>query len=193
MLIIDLFLLRDAPYRHAVESPAAPWVVSACLTGVGTVLGAMLTVYAVASGQIRGVELDPALLERPHILFLLEVVAGLAIVLLLHIGITLFTWLAAKGIGGPGYLVALYRMTGYALPLGIPAVPAIAKSVAFIEPPTQALPLDSLSAPLAAAGALLFLAGLFHILRLSQGKSLRLTALGVVIFAVLTAAAIYLA
>lgn len=193
MLLIDLFLLRDTPFRHAIDSPRSPWVVSACLLGIGILLGAAMTVYAIHSGEIGGIPLDPSITADPLMLFLFQSVAGTMIVVLVHIGITLFAWLAAKGIGGPGYMVGLYRMTAYALPLGVPAIPAIARTVSFAEPPTGPLPFDSVALPLSVMGAVLFLAGMFHVFRLSQGKGPRLTILAVALFALFTFVAVFFA
>jgi len=185
MLLIDLFLLRDTPFRHAAESPRAPLWVSVSLLAVGALFGLVKgLLQRAAGGEISGV----AVADIPASALLGgNVLAGIAILVLVHIGICFFSWLAAKGVGGPGFLIGLYRMTAYALPLGIPALPLVAARAdasRLLPGNGVELPLGFLYVPLAAVGAALFLVGMHHIFRLSQGKGPVATGLAVLLFAV---------
>ncbi len=191
MLLLDLFLLKDTPFRHAIESPRAPWYAAAFVVATGTAYGCFLGLFQRAAGvELQGI----AVADIPLWLLLLgNILSGVIIAAIVHVGLVLFAWVAAKGIGGPGYMVALYRTIAYALPLAWPALPIIAARSAFAEAPDTPIPMERSLDVLAIVAAALFLAGLFHIFNLSQGKGPRMTALGVGIFALFMGGFLYFA
>ena len=182
MLIVDLFLLRVEPFRHACESPRASLWTAAALISTGLLYGSLTALFQRAIG---GTLQDIPVAEIPDSILLGgNLLSGLLIVLAVHAGITLVAWLMAKAIGGPGLLIALYRTTAYLLPLGWPALPLLTLSAAAAGREVPALPLDWAYLPLAALGVALFHAGLFQIYALTQEKGPARSAAGVVLFAV---------
>ncbi len=192
MPILDLFLLRPEAFRHACENQRAPLWISAFLFLVGIVYGTLVALLQRAlGGELQGV---PTAAIPLWVLALGNILMGIIIAVLVHLGITLVAWLMAKAVGGPGYLVLLYRVTGYLLPLSLPALPALAfntASTTIQNPVTMAMPL--LYLPLAGFGAALFLAGLYQALRVTQDLKPSRAALAVALFAVFTASILSLA
>ena len=192
MPLIDLFLFRPEAFRHACENQRAPLWISAFLFLVGIVYGTLVALLQRAlGGELQGV---PTATIPLWILALGNILMGIIIAVLVHLGITLVAWLMAKAVGGPGYLVLLYRVTGYLLPLSLPALPALAfntASTTIQNPVTMAMPL--LYLPLAGFGAALFLAGLYQALRVTQGLKPSRATLAVALFAALAASILSLA
>lgn len=59
------------------------------------------------------------------------IIGGILMMLFTRFGFTLLLWAGAKGLGGPGLLGAIYRITGFAmipLLLSIPPITALAQS-----------------------------------------------------------------
>lgn len=192
MPLIDLFLFRPEAFRHACENQRAPLWISAFLFLVGIVYGTLVALLQRAlGGELQGV---PTATIPLWILALGNILMGIIIAVLVHLGITLVAWLMAKAVGGPGYLVLLYRVTGYLLPLSLPALPALAfntASTTIQNPVTMAMPL--LYLPLAGFGAALFLAGLYQALRVTQGLKPSRATLAVALFAAFAASILSLA
>jgi uncharacterized membrane protein (DUF485 family) len=192
MPLIDLFLLRPEAFRHACESQRAPLWISAFLFLVGIVYGVLVAfLQRTLGGELQGV---PTAAIPLWILALGNILMGVIIAVLVHLGITLVAWLMAKAVGGPGYLVLLYRVTGYLLPLTLPALPALAFNTASttIQNPV-ATTMPWLYLPLAAFGVALFLAGLYQALRVTQDLTPTRTAVAVALFAAFTASILSLA
>jgi len=181
MMILDLFLLRPQPYRHACESPRASLWVSAFILGTGVIYGVLVALFQRAiGGDVGGIPVN----EIPGwILFGGNVISGLLVTVAVHIGITIVAWLMARAVGGPGLLVGLYRTTAYLLPLGALAVPQIALTVAAAGRDVPPLPLDWAYVPLAAIGLALVFAGLYQIYLLTQDKGPKRSAVAVALFA----------
>ena len=181
MMILDLFLLRPQPYRHACESPRAGLWVTAFILGTGVLYGALVALFQRAiGGDLKGVPID----EIPDwILFGGNVISGLLVTVAVHIGITIVAWLMARAVGGPGLLIGLYRTTAYLLPLGALAVPQIALTVAAAGRDVPPLPLGWAYIPLAAMGLALVLVGLYQIYLLTQDKGPKRSAVAVALFA----------
>lgn len=185
MLLLDLYLLRPAPFRHAWENPRSPYVVSGFLIATGILYGLLLAAFNLSIGEIKGVSLEGLSGEARSWFFVYSIAGGLMTVVAVHLGITIVTWLMAKAIGGPGLLIGLYRATAYLLPLGWPALPQLARSVvASTADPMPPLPLEWAFLPLAVLGLALFFAGLFQIFALTQGKGPVRSGAAVLFFAV---------
>ena len=169
-LLFDLFMLRDGPYRHACESAYAPYWITAFVVAVGSLFGALVAVFQrVTGGEIQGFPVA----EIPDwILLVGNVIPGMVIVVAVHAGIAIVAWLMVKGVSGRGHLGALYRTTGYLLPLGVPALPLIAANTMDATADPAALPFQNLYAPLGAFGLCLFVLGLFQGIRVVEGLSL---------------------
>ena len=180
MVLLDLYLLRDEPYRHACESPRAPYWITGFIVAVGCLFGALIAVFQrQMGGEIQGI----ALSDIPDwILFIGNIVPGMLIVLVVHAGITIVTWLMVKGVGGQGLLVFLYRATAYLLPLGVPALPFIASTTVRDAAGGAALPYEAAYVPLAGLGLCLFVIGLFQAVRVVEGLSLWRSALAAALF-----------
>lgn len=182
MLLLDLFLLRPSPYRHAGEHPRATLWVSIFLVATGFLYGVLLSVFQKeAGGAMQGVPVADIPIS---ILLIGNILSGIVITIAVHVGITLVAWLAAKGIGGPGLLVGIYRCTAYLLPLGWLVLPAVAYREAAKVGQDAPIVLSSVFLPLAVLGLAMFLAGLFHVFQYTQGKGPTRSALAVGIFAV---------
>ena len=185
MILVDLFLLRPTPYRHACESPRAAWLVAAFLVATGVTYGVLVAAFQRAmGGEIQGILVQDI---PTSILIGGTVVSGLLVVVAVHAGITLVTWLMAKAIGGPGLVIGLYRSTAYLLPFGMLALPQVAVNAAAAGRSVPPLPLDWAYVPLAAVGLALFLAGLFHVYVLTQGRGPKRAGIAVVLFALFSA------
>lgn len=182
MLIRDLYLLRTWPYRHACENPSARYWISGFLIATGIVYGLFVGAFQRAlGGELQGIPVEriPAV-----ILYGGNVLAGLLVTIMVHLGLALVAWLVAKGVGGPGHLGNLYKASAYLLPLGLPALPQIALTTALAGRPLQAAALQTFTIPLAVLGLALFLFGLFQVMILTQGVGTRRAAAAVLMFVV---------
>jgi hypothetical protein len=180
-------------FRHAIESPRAPWLVTGILIGLGTVFGVLVAAFQQAiGGTLAGIPIDRF---GGFELYFGNVLAHILIVLACHVGVTIVAWLMAKAVGGPGHLAALYRTTAYLLPLLLPALPYVAAQSAAAslggsvgEPPLQGLLL-----PLAGLGAALGLSGLYALFRDVQDRSPPRAAFATAGFVVFVAAVLIVA
>lgn len=167
MLLTDLFLLRDTPYRHAAESPRAPLWMAGFVLGIGALYGGLVAWFQrLLGGPLQGV----AVAEIPWKLLLGgNVISGVLAALVFHGGATLIVWLMSRAVGGPGRLGTLYRATAYLLALGAPALPRLALESAAAGAPGAELPAAGLIAALAWISPALLLAGLYRLVRATQG------------------------
>lgn len=180
MLLADLFLLRDTPYRHAAESPRSPLWMALFLLGVGGTYGALVARFQASLGApIQGIPLERI---PGWILYGGNLVSGMLVALVFHGGVTLVVWLMARAVGGPGRLAVLYRACAYLLPLGLPALPLLALQSAAQSGPVAAGGLFVYRG-LALVSAGLVLAGLYRLLRVTQGTSPARSALAAALFA----------
>jgi hypothetical protein len=167
MLILDLFRLRAWPYRHACESPTAGYWITGFIVATGTIYGLLVALFQRAiGGDLQGF---PVAQIPNFVLFGGNVLAGIFITIMVHMGIVLVAWLAARGVGGPGWFGLLYKATAYLLPLCLGALPqaALIAAIAGRDVPPPAL--QPLTLPLAAVSVAMFLFGLYQIIRLTQG------------------------
>lgn len=181
MLIRDLFLLRPTPYFHACENPRAAFWVSGFLIVTGVLYGSLVALFQRAiGGEIQGIPVA----DIPNsILFGGNIVSGLLIVFISHLGVTLVAWLMARGVGGPGGLVGLYRTTAYLLPLFIPALPKIALTTVTIGRDLPPIPFETTYTLMAAAAVVMVLAGHYQAIRVTQDVSPGRAAASVGLFA----------
>lgn len=188
-------LFPDAEtFRHALESPRAAWLVTGFLIGLGCVYG----LFVGAFQQALDGEIAPGLTvaEVPaYIIYGGNMIAGVLIVLAVHVGMTFTTWLMAKAAGGPGNLTALYRTTAYLMPLTLPGLPYVAASAAFasLDAPSGTLPLPELYLPLAGLAIALVLNGLYTLYRQVQGLSAARAGFGTGGFAIFVIAILIIA
>ena len=164
------FLFPDIDtFRHALESPAASWIVTAFLISVGCIYGLFVAAFQrIANGDLLS---SLPVSDIPgYILYGGNVIAGILIVLAAHVGMTFIAWLMARAVGGPGHMTALYRTTAYLLPLFLPAVPFVAANAAAAALGVRAVnfPFQELHLPLAILAAGLVLNGLFVMFRTVQ-------------------------
>ena len=180
MLVFDLFMLRDEPYRHACLSPRAPWWITGFIVVVGCLFGTLVAVFQrTVGGEIQGI----AIADIPDwILFVGNIVPGMVIMVVVHAGVTIVAWLMVKGFSGRGQLVMLYRATAYLLPLGVPALPYMAVTTVPDAAERVGLPFEAAYVPLAGLGLCLFVLGLFQAIRVVEGLSLWRAALTVAVF-----------
>ncbi len=167
MLFVDIFLLRDRPYRFASSDRASSWLMPLILLSTGSLYGLLVALFQRGvGGVIHGVEVNQI---SDMILFGGNMIAGIFIVLFFHGGVTMLVWLMAKGVGGPGGLALLYRTTSLLLPAALPALPFLAADNALAEGIIMSnLPLGVVYAPLAAWSAIAMVAGLYHTFRVTQ-------------------------
>ncbi len=181
MIVVDLFLLKPGPYRHACESLRAGFWVMGFLAVTGVLHGLLVALFQL---MIGGSLQDIPVAEIPRwVLFAGNILSGLLTVTAVHAGITLVAWLMARATGGPGLLVGLYRATAYLLPLAWPALPQVALSVAAPAGQRPALPFDFAYLPLAVLAAGLFFIGLFQIYMVTQGRGPARSTASVALFA----------
>lgn len=166
MLIRDLFLLRPSPYFHACENPRAALWVSGFLILTGILYGSLVALFQRAlGGDLQGVPVA----DIPNsILYGGNIVSGLMIVLISHLGATLVAWLMARGVGGPGGLVGLYRTTAYLLPLSFPALPKVALTTVTIGRDLPPVPFHTTYTLMAVASVIMVLAGHYQAIRVTQ-------------------------
>jgi hypothetical protein len=165
--IFDIFLLRPQAIIHACENRRAPLWISAFIILIGVIYGILVALLQRGlGGELQGIPVA----DVPFwVLMLGNILPGILIVIMIHIGIMLVAWLMAKAVGGPGLLALLYRGAGYLLPLLLPALPAIAFTVAVTTTTAHSGgPMPWLYLALAVAGAALFLAGLYQMFRVTQ-------------------------
>lgn len=188
-LLIDLFLLRDTPYRHACEDPAAPRYAVMFLALTGATYGS----FVALSQRSLGIDLHGIAIDRipDWVLFTGNIVAGMVIAVVAHAGFSLVVWLMAKAVGGPGVIALIYRVTAYVLPLGLIALPRVGFATARPEGVTVAAPL--MYDILAVAGVALALAGLYLALRVCQQTSPVRTAIAVLLSAIFAASILAIA
>jgi hypothetical protein len=74
----------------------------------------------------------------------------------------------ARGVGGPGGLIGLYRSTAYLFPVAIPTLPWLALTGAASVDQARAIPFSETFGPLALAGLALMMIGLFQIFLVTQ-------------------------
>ncbi|MEA3334182.1 MAG: hypothetical protein U9Q58_11400 [Pseudomonadota bacterium] len=170
MLLTDLFLLRDTPYRFAGESSRSPMWMPFMLISMGSLYGLLVAFFQkTVGGEIHGYAVEQI---SNTILVGGNIVAGVLIALFFHGGTTLLVWLMARGVGGQGYLALLYRTSAFLLPLTFPALPYLAaKSVLPEGDPGSILPYSRLYAPLAVYSLVSLTVGLFQMFRVTQKVS----------------------
>jgi hypothetical protein len=182
MLILDLYRLRLWPYRHACESPTASYWVTGFIVATGVIYGSLVAAFQRwMGGDLQGFPVEQI---SDLVLFGGNVVAGILITIMVHIGFVLVAWLAARGVSGPGLFGYLYKTIAYLLPLLIGALPQAALFAASTGRDVTPPPVQPLSVPLAVVSVAMFLFGLFQIMRLTQGFSARRAAGAVGIFVV---------
>jgi len=181
MLIRDLFLLRPTPYFHACENRRAPLWVSGFLILTGVLYGSLVALFQRAvGGEMQGIPVD----DIPDtILFGGNIASGMMIVFISHLGVTLVAWLMARGVGGPGGLVGLYRTTAYLLPLFLPALPKVALTTATMGRDLPPIPFGTTYTIMAVAAVVMVLAGHFQAIRVTQDVSPGRAAASVGLFA----------
>ncbi|MBN2809178.1 MAG: hypothetical protein JXR80_06760 [Deltaproteobacteria bacterium] len=167
MLLADLFLLRDSPYRYASGPSISPLWMPLLLIATGSFYGYLVALFQKTAGvAIHGYAVEQI---SSTILFGGNIIAGILISLFFHGGVTLLVWLMARGVGGPGLLALLYRTSAFLLPLALPALPYLAaKSVLPEGDPEHLLPLSGLYLPLAVYSLLSLGVGLFQMFRVTQ-------------------------
>ncbi len=193
MPILDIFLLRPQAVIHACENRRAPLWISAFIILIGVTYGLLV---ALLQRSLGGKLQDIPVADIPFwVLVLGNVLPGILITIMVHIGAMLVAWLMAKAVGGPGLLALLYRATGYLLPLSLPALPAIAFTGAMTTitaaPAAGSMPL--LYQVLAILGAALFLAGLYQVFRITQNCQPARALLAVALFAAFSVSILSLA
>ena len=167
MLLADLFLLRDTPYRFAGENSRSPMWMPFMLISMGSLYGILVAFFQkTAGGAIHGYAVEEI---SNTILVGGNIVAGVLIALFFHGGTTLLVWLMARGVGGPGLLALLYRTSAFLLPLTFPALPYLAAKSVLPEGDTESiLPYSWIYAPLAVYSLISLTVGLFHMFRVTQ-------------------------
>lgn len=190
MLLVDLYRLRPTPYVHACTSPRAPWVVSALVLLTGIIYGALMAVFQLeAGGEMAGIPVA----EVPFwVLAAGSAAGGIIIAVAAHVGIAIIAWLMAKAVGGPGYLVAMYRATAYLLPFAWLALPWVTRENVLQMQPGADLGSGAVLLVLALLGFVLFLAGLFQIYVLTQERGPARAGIAVALFAVFSVSVIWL-
>ena len=167
MLLFDLFLLRDTPYRYACENPKSPRWMPFLFVGVGSFYGFLVALFQKSVGiELHGIAVD----QIPNlILFGGNVISGIFVALFFHGGVTLLVWFVAKGVGGPGRLAVLYRAMAFLLPLTLPALPYLAARSALAGgAPSLLLPYNWCYTLLAAYAFIVLIIGLFKMFRVTQ-------------------------
>ena len=193
MRLIQFIFPDVSTFRHAIEDPRAPWLVTAFLLGLGLLYGVLVAAFQRAStGELAGI---PVSAFSSAILYGGNIVAGILITLAAHVGITFVAWLMARAVGGPGNLPALYRTTAYLLPLCGPALPYLASHSAAgsVGTAISGLPLQILYLPGAGLATALLLAGIYTLFREVQGVSQSRAAMATLGFLMFTVAVVLVA
>jgi len=166
MPLMDLLLLRPTAFMHACDNPRAAWWISGFLISTGIFYGCLIAFFQQAAGQpIYGIPVEQF---TGRVLYGGNMLAGILVVVVVHTGATLISWLMTRGVGGRGDLLMLYRATGYVLPLTLPALPLVAFSTLDESGRRAADAPFELMLLLGAVGGILALYGLFQALRVSQ-------------------------
>jgi len=190
--IIDIFLLKPDAYVHACENRRAPLWISAFIILVGVIYGILVALLQRSiGGELQGI---PVAHIPFWVLMLGNILPGIVITIMIHIGIMLVAWLMAKALGGRGELGLLYRAGGYLLPLTLPALPAVAFTVAVTTTTAHSAgPIPLIYQALAVFGTALFLAGLYHVFRVTQNFPPTRTLFAVALFAAFSVSILSLA
>ncbi|HDS15058.1 MAG TPA: hypothetical protein ENN66_00195 [Proteobacteria bacterium] len=169
-LLIDLFLLRETPYRYAAENPRSPLWMPFLLIGTGAVYGILVAIFQrILGGNLQGFAVQD--ISNP-ILMGGNILSGIFVALIFHGGVTMVIWLMARGVGGAGRLAVLYRSTAFILPLAVPAFPYMAAhSVPAESQASLILPLGWSYPLLAAIALVMVIVGLFRLFRVTQKLS----------------------
>lgn len=169
MRLAELLLPGEATFHHALENPRAGWWISLILLGVGALYGAWVATFQLAlGGDLQGIPVG----EIPiWLLFGGNILAGVMIAIIGHLGIALIAWLMVRAVGGAGYLIVLYRTTACLLPVAALAAPWLALTGGAVAAPEADPPRLWIYALLAVLGAGLFLFGLFALFRTVQELS----------------------
>ena len=188
---IDLLLPGAATFRHALESPRAGWWISLILLTVGALYGCWVAAFQlVLVGELQGIPVA----EIPiWLLFAGNILAGVMIAIIGHVGITLIAWLMARAVGATAYLIVLYRTTAYLLPVAALAAPFLALTGGAVVVPGGDPPQLWIYVLLAMLGAGLFLSGLFDLFRTTQDLSPIRSAIATVLFVLFSVAILLIA
>jgi len=167
MPILDIFLLKPQACIHACENRRAPLWISAFIILVGVIYGTLVALLQRSiGGELQGYPVADIPFRD---LMLGNILPGVLIAIMIHVGIMLVAWLMAKAMGGPGELGLLYRAGGYLLPLTLPTLPAVAFTVATTTTTAHSAgSIPPLYLALAIFGAALFFAGLYQVFRVTQ-------------------------
>ncbi len=166
MLLGDIVSLRPSAYEHACLSPRAPFFITCFLLVTGVAYGALVALFQhLGGGSLQGV---PVAEIDNTILFGVNIAAGIMITVIAHVALVIIAWMMARGIGGPGGLVGIYRSTAYLLPVAIPTLPWLALSGAASLDQAHPIPFAESFGPLAIAGLALLMLGLFQIYLVTQ-------------------------
>lgn len=166
MLLGDILSLRPSAYEHACLSPRAPFFISSFLLVTGVAYGALVALFQrLGGGSLQGVSV--ASIDNT-ILFGVNIAAGVMITVIAHVALVIIAWMMARGIGGPGGFVGIYRSTAYLLPIAIPTLPWLALNGAASLEQAQAIPFAETFGPLAIAGLALLMLGLFQVYLVTQ-------------------------
>ncbi len=192
MPILDIFLLRPQAAINACENRRAPLWISAFIILIGAVYGVLV---ALLQRSLGGKLQDIPVADIPFwVLVLGNILPGVLITIMIHIGIMLVAWLMAKAVGGPGFLALLYRAGGYLLPLTLPALPAVAFTVATTTTTAHSAgPMPLLYLVLAIFSAALFFAGLYQVFRVTQNLQPARALFAVALFAAFSVSILSLA
>ena len=187
----DLLLPGPATFRHALENPRAGLWIGLILLTVGALYGCWVAVFQLAlGGDLQGIPVA----EIPvWLLFAGNVLAGVMIAIIGHIGIALIAWLMARAVGAPAYLIVLYRTTAYLLPVAALAAPFLALTGGAVVVPEADPPGLWIYALLALLGAGLFFSGLFDLFRTTQDLSPTRAALATALFVIFSVAILLIA
>ena len=187
----DLLLPGAATFRHALESPRAGVWISLILLTVGALYGCWVAGFQLMlGGELQGIPVA----EIPiWLLFAGNVLAGVMIAIIGHVGIALIAWLMARAVGAQAYLIVLYRTTAYLLPVAALAAPFLARTGGAVVVPEMAPPGLWIYALLALLGAGLFFSGLFDLFRTTQDLSPTRAALATALFVLFSVAIILIA
>jgi hypothetical protein len=186
MRLSDLLLPGAATFRHALESPRAGIWIGLILLVVGTLYGAWVAAFQLAlGGQLQGIPVEAI---PTWLLFTGNILAGVMIAIIGHLGIALIAWLMARAVDASAYLIVLYRTTAYLLPAAVLAAPWLALTGGAVVAPGADPPRLWLYGLLAALGAALFLSGLFKLYRTVQELTPTRAALATLLFLLFSAA-----
>ena len=187
----DLILPGGATFHHALESPRAGLWIGLILLVVGALYGAWVAAFQLAlRGDLQGI---PAAEIPLWLLFAGNMLAGVMIAIIGHLGIALIAWLMARAVGAAAYLIVLYRTTAYLLPAAALAAPWLALTGGAVETQGADPPQLWLYAMLAALGAGLVLTGLFALYRTILDLGPARAALATALFSVFSLAILLVA